>query len=150
MFVKFPTPNSACKWTRETLRRWFKLPYTIHDSRHKCKTSSKVMVVGQEVMERTNSPTFCWKSTNKPSISPDMYGRIFIHAFIQCLIKFLQCSFLWNHLWTAVDHQGSTYPSLTNNAIKHWYLPTSPHSINTHKTNSAIYTAMKPSNIIFH
>jgi len=38
------------------------------------------MIVGQEVMERTNSPTFCWRSTNKGSFSTDMYGCIF-HSF---------------------------------------------------------------------
>jgi len=38
------------------------------------------MIEGQEVMERTNSPTFCWRSTNKGSFSTDMYGCIF-HSF---------------------------------------------------------------------
>jgi hypothetical protein len=32
---------------------------------------------GQEVMERTNSPTFCWSSTNKGSFSTDLYACIF-------------------------------------------------------------------------
>jgi len=38
------------------------------------------MIEGQEVMEKTNLPTFCWRSTNKGSFSTDMYGCIF-HSF---------------------------------------------------------------------
>jgi len=38
------------------------------------------MIVGQVVMERTNSLTFCWRSTNKGSFSTDMYGCVF-HLF---------------------------------------------------------------------
>jgi hypothetical protein len=34
----------------------------------------------QEVVERTNSPTFCWRSTKKGSFSTYMYGCIF-HSF---------------------------------------------------------------------
>jgi hypothetical protein len=31
---------------------------------------------------------------------------------------------------------------------KHWYLPTNPHGITTHKTNTDIFTAMRTSNLI--
>jgi hypothetical protein len=34
----------------------------------------------QEVMERTDSPTFCWWSVNKGSFSTDMFGCVF-HSF---------------------------------------------------------------------
>jgi hypothetical protein len=43
------------------------------------KVFSKIMTEGQEVMERTNSPTLC-RSTNKDSFSIDMCGCIF-HSF---------------------------------------------------------------------
>jgi hypothetical protein len=67
-------------------------------------------------MERTNSPSFSWRSTNNGSFSKDMYGRIFhsfrsdticsvsdticsvsdticsgLIQFVQCLIQFVQC-----------------------------------------------------------
>jgi hypothetical protein len=62
----------------ETLHRW--LNYHNHIfSIHHFKVFSKIMTVWQEVMERTNSPTFCW-STNNGSFSTDMYGRI-LHTF---------------------------------------------------------------------
>jgi hypothetical protein len=38
------------------------------------------MMEGQEVMERSNLPTFCLRSTNKGSFSTDMYGCIY-HLF---------------------------------------------------------------------
>jgi hypothetical protein len=38
------------------------------------------MIEGLDVMERTNSPTFCCRLTNKDSFSTDMYGCIF-HSF---------------------------------------------------------------------
>jgi len=36
------------------------------------------MIEGQEVMEITNSPTLCWRSTNRGSFSTVMYGCIFL------------------------------------------------------------------------
>jgi hypothetical protein len=39
------------------------------------------MTEGQEVMERTNSPTFYWSLTKKGSFSKDINGFIF-HSFI--------------------------------------------------------------------
>jgi hypothetical protein len=35
------------------------------------------MIEWHEIMERTNSPTFCWRSTNKGSFSTDVHGCIF-------------------------------------------------------------------------
>jgi len=34
------------------------------------------MTVEQELMERRNSPTFCWRSNNKGSFSTDMFGCV--------------------------------------------------------------------------
>jgi hypothetical protein len=52
-FVKFPTPKSACKRKGETLYQWSNL------TKPQFKVFYKIMTVGQEVMERTNLPTFC-------------------------------------------------------------------------------------------
>jgi hypothetical protein len=45
------------------------------------------MIEGQEVMEITNLPNFCWRSTNKGSFSTHVWVYF---LFVQCLIQFLQ------------------------------------------------------------
>jgi hypothetical protein len=74
-FVKFPTPRSFCKSIGETLNRWSRLPQP-HFFYTPIWSISKIITVGQEVTESTNSPTFCWRSTNKGSFSTDMHGCI--------------------------------------------------------------------------
>jgi hypothetical protein len=63
------------------------------------------MTVGQEVVERTNSPTFSWKSANKTS-----FGCIF--RSFSVWYNFFQHFFSRNSLWISVDH------SLRNTDLK--------------------------------
>jgi hypothetical protein len=75
------------------------------------------MIEGQEVIERTNSPTFCWRSTNKGSFSTDMYGCIFHlfcvwYNFCNVFSSKTACGPLQTTWWTALDHQWSTDHSL--------------------------------------
>jgi hypothetical protein len=71
------------------------------------------MSEGQEVMERTNSPAFCWKSRNKGSFSSDMLG-------VQCLIQILNAfssDTAAYYRWSA-DQIEKHWPTLTEKAIK--------------------------------
>jgi hypothetical protein len=64
------------------------------------------MILGQEVMERTNSPTFCRRSTDYDSFSTDKYGRIF-HSFNA-----------WYNFWNAFSSETAANHSLKNNALR--------------------------------
>jgi hypothetical protein len=46
-------------------------------------------------MDRSNLPTFCWRSSNKGRFSTDVY-----FSFIKCLIQIFQCSYFRNSLRT--------------------------------------------------
>jgi hypothetical protein len=59
---------------------------TIYSSIPQCKTFYKIIIVAQEVMEITNSPTFCPKSNNKGSFSEDLYGGIFIRSALDKIV----------------------------------------------------------------
>jgi hypothetical protein len=47
------------------------------------------MIEGQEVMNRTHSPTFCSRLTNKGSFSTDMYGCILIYSVSDIMFAIL-------------------------------------------------------------
>jgi hypothetical protein len=47
------------------------------------------MIEGQEVVEMTNSPTFCWSSANKGSFSSDIYGCFFIRSVPDAIFAML-------------------------------------------------------------
>jgi hypothetical protein len=55
------------------------------------------MIEGQEVMERTNLPTFCWRST---AVITDMYGGI-LHFFS-----------VWYNLCNAFSSETLAYKNL--------------------------------------
>jgi hypothetical protein len=73
------------------------------------------MILGQEVMEITNLPTFCWRSSNKGSFSTDIHAHFFhllsvwfnscivfspephmcsLHGDEACTV--VQCQYNWN------------------------------------------------------
>jgi hypothetical protein len=66
------------------------------------------MVVGQKIMERTNSSTFCWRSTDKGSFGTDMYEYLFISSVSEAIYAIL---FL---LKPSADRRGPQF-------YKHWY-----------------------------
>jgi hypothetical protein len=82
------------------------------------------MMEGQDVMERSNSPTFCLRSTNKGSFSTDMYGCIY-----HCLVSdtFFAKHFFQNCVQTTTHHVANScrsqitsgpQTSLRNNALR--------------------------------
>jgi hypothetical protein len=64
------------------------------------------MIIGQEVMERTNSPAFCWRSTSKGSFSTVIYGCSFhsfsVWYFCKAFSSETACRLPWTTWRTAV------------------------------------------------
>jgi hypothetical protein len=106
-YVKFPTFKNVWKWIRGTcLYLWSKLSQPTFFSIHYFKAFSKIMITGQLVVERTKSPTFGWRKTNKGRFSIYIYRCIF-HFFS---VWYNFCNYFpskttwWNdrgHRWSA-------------------------------------------------
>jgi hypothetical protein len=117
--------DHLCKWLGETLHRQLT---ELHFSMHSFKVFYKIMIVWKEVMEGTNSPTFCWMSTNKGSFSPDMHGYIFIRSVSNTIFcdAFSSESFcgLPRTTWrTAADHRWYTDHILINTFLRECLSP---------------------------
>jgi hypothetical protein len=76
-------------------------------------------------MERTNSPSFCWKSPNKGSFSTDMFEYIFIRSVSDTILNAFLSDTAADYRWSA-DQTEKHWPTLTEKTIKQPGFPNFP------------------------